>query len=82
MRKLSRGLEAAREGTPQNVRFDTPFITGEKEQSVKMKFFIEKTGNKTSEDAQYSEEYEKWYGCVKQGSGRLCSLNSRRARRR
>ena len=48
----------AREGTPQNVRFDTPFITGERVQSVKMNFFIEKTGNNISEeDAQYSEEY-------------------------
>ena len=42
------------------MRFDTPFITGERVQSVKMKFFIEKTGNNISkEDAQYSEEYEK-----------------------
>ena len=58
MRTLSKGLEAAREGTPQNVRFDTPFITDERVQSVKMNFFIEKTGNNISEeDAQYSEEY-------------------------
>ena len=59
MRTLSRGVGAAREGTPQNVRFDTPFITGERVQSVKMNFFIEKTGNNISEDAQYSEEYKK-----------------------
>ena len=45
MRTLSRGVEAAREGTPQNVRFDTPFLTGERVQSVKMNFSIEKTGN-------------------------------------
>ena len=60
MRTLSRGVEAAREGTPQNVRFDTPLITGERVQSIKMNFFIEKTGNNISEeDAQYSEEYKK-----------------------
>ena len=45
VRTLSKGVEAAREGTPQNVRFDTPFLTGERVQSVKMNFFIEKTGN-------------------------------------
>ena len=50
----------ARDGTPQNVRFDTPFITGERVQSVKRNFFIEKTGNNISEeDTQCSEEYEK-----------------------
>ena len=61
MRTLSRGVEAAREGTPQNVRFDTPFLTGERVQSVKMNFFIEKTGNDIfEEDAQfYSEEEPK-----------------------
>ena len=49
----------AREGTPQNVRFDTPSITGERVQSVKMNF-IEKTGKTISEeDAQYFEGYEK-----------------------
>ena len=53
-------MEAAREGTPQKVRFDTPFITDERVQPVKMNFFIEKTGNNISEeDAQYSEEYKK-----------------------
>ena len=42
------------------MRFDTPFVTGERVQSVKMNFSIEKTGNNVSEeDAQYSEEYEK-----------------------
>ena len=50
MRTLSRRVEAAREGTPQNVSFDTPFPTGEKVQSVKMNFFIEKSGNDISED--------------------------------
>ena len=60
MRTLSRGLEAAREGTPQNVRFDTPFIAGDIVQSVEINFFIEKTGNNISEeDAQYSEKYKK-----------------------
>ena len=39
-RTLSRGVEAAREGTPQSVSFDTPFQTGEREISVKMNFFI------------------------------------------
>ena len=42
------------------MRFDTPFITCERAQSVKMNFFTEKTGNNISEeDAQYSEEYVK-----------------------
>ena len=42
------------------MKFDTPFITGERVQSVKMNFFIEKTGNNFSgEDAQYSEEHKK-----------------------
>ena len=60
MRTLSRRLGATREGTPQNVRFDTPFITGERVQSVKANFFIEKIGNNISEeDAQYTEEYKK-----------------------
>ena len=51
-------MEAAREGTPQNVRFDTLFLTGERVQSAKINFFIEKTGNDISEDdAQfYSDE--------------------------
>ena len=66
MRILSRGVESAREGTPQNVRFDTPFLTGEKVQSVKMNFFIEKTGNDIFEDDTqfYSEEEAKmvWMG--------------------
>ena len=35
VKTLSRGVKAAREGTPQNVRFDTPFLTGERVQSVK-----------------------------------------------
>ena len=35
VRALSRGVKAAREGTPQNVRFNTPFLTGERVQSVK-----------------------------------------------
>ena len=54
-------MEAAREGTPQNVRFDTPFLTGERVQSVKMNFYIKKTGNDIpEEDAQfYSEEDDK-----------------------
>ena len=48
------------------MRFDTPFITGERVQPVKMFFFIEKTGNNSSEkDAQYSEEFKKYCGCVK-----------------
>ena len=38
-------MEAAREGTPQNVSFDAPFLTGERLQSVKINFFIEKSGN-------------------------------------
>ena len=61
VRTLSRGVEAAREGTSQNVRFDTPFLTGDSVQSVKMNFFIEKTGNDISDnDAQfYSEEEAK-----------------------
>ena len=61
MRTLSREVEAVREGTPQNVSFDTPFLTDERVQSVKMNFFIEKTGNDISEeDAQfYSEEEAK-----------------------
>ena len=59
MRTLRRGLEAARECTPQNVRFNTPFITGERVQSVKMNFFKEKIGNNIfEEDAQCSEEYK------------------------
>ena len=54
MRTLSRGVEAARKGTPQNVRFDTPFLTGEKVQPVKIKFSIEKTGKYISkDDAQF-----------------------------
>ena len=56
---LSRGVGAAKDGTPQNVRFDTSFITGERVQWVKMNFFIENTGNNISEDAQYSEEHKK-----------------------
>ena len=58
VRTLSRGVEAAREGTPQKVSFDTPFLTGKRVQSAKMNFSIEKTGNDISEDdAQfYSEE--------------------------
>ena len=60
VRTLRRRVEAAREGTPQNVRFHTPFLTGERVQSVTMYFFIEKTGNDISEeDAQfYSKEDE------------------------
>ena len=51
-------MEEAREGTPQNVSFDTPFLTGERVQSVKINFSIEKTGNDISEDDAhyYSEE--------------------------
>ena len=42
------------------MRFDTPFLTGERVQSVKMNFFIEKTGNNISEDdAQFYCEYRK-----------------------
>ena len=36
-RTLSTGVEAVRDGTPQNVSFDTPFQTGKKELSVKHK---------------------------------------------
>ena len=36
-RTLSRGVEAARRGTPQNVSFDTRFQTGERNLSVKHK---------------------------------------------
>ena len=81
---LSRRVEAAKKGTPQNVGFDTPFLTGERVQSVKMNFSIEKTGNDISgDDHCYSEEeIQKWCGCVKLGSGCLCSSNSRRAWRR
>ena len=57
MRMLSRGVKAAREGTSQNVRFDTPFLTGERVQSVKMNFSIEKAGNDISkDDAQFYSE--------------------------
>ena len=57
MRTLSRESEAAREGTPQNVRFETPFITGERVQSLKMNFFTEKAGTDISEeDAQFFSE--------------------------
>ena len=38
-------MEAAREGTPQSVSFDTPFQTGERELSVKMIFFIKQGEN-------------------------------------
>ena len=60
MRTLSREVGAAREGTPQIVRFDTPFPTGERVQSINMSF-IEKTGtNIYEDDAQfYSEEEAK-----------------------
>ena len=50
VKTLSRGLKAARERTPKNMRFDTPFITGERVQSVKMIFFTEKTENNISEE--------------------------------
>ena len=58
-------------------------MTGERVHSIKMNCFIKKTENNISEeDAPYSERsVTKCYGCVKQGSGHLCSLNSRRARR-
>ena len=50
-------MEAAKKGTPQNVGFDTPFLTGERVQSVRMNFSIEKTGNDISgDDHYYSEE--------------------------
>ena len=35
-------MEAVREGTPQNVSFDTPFQIGERVRSVKMNFFIDR----------------------------------------
>ena len=35
-------MEAVREGTPQNVSFDTPFQTGERVLSVKMNFFVDR----------------------------------------
>ena len=38
-------MEADREGIPQNVSFDSAFLTGERVQPVKMNFFIEKSGN-------------------------------------
>ena len=44
-RTLSRAVEAATEGTPQNVSFDSPFLIGKRVLSVKMKFFIEKGRN-------------------------------------
>ena len=53
MRTLSRGVEAVKKGTPQNVRLKTPFLTSERVQSVKMNFFIEKTRNNTSGDGHY-----------------------------
>ena len=59
VRTLSRGVEAARGGTQQNVSFDTPFLTGERVQSVKINFSVEKTGNDivSENGAQfYSEE--------------------------
>ena len=41
-RTLSRAVEVVREGTSQNVSFDTPFQTGERVLSVKMNFFIDR----------------------------------------
>ena len=72
-RTLSRGVEAAREGASQNVSFDTPFQTGERELSFKMNLFIEKGGNAVNpeetisgDDVHYcSEEEQKWYRCEK-----------------
>ena len=49
MRTPSRGVEAAKEDTPQNVRFDIPFLIYERVHSVKMNFFIDKTGNNIPE---------------------------------
>ena len=37
-------------GHPTDVRFESPFLTGERVQSVKMNFFIEKTGNNISKE--------------------------------
>ena len=73
-RTFSRGVEAARESTPQSVSFDTLFQTGERELSVKMNFFI-----KQDEHAVNSEgivpgtgfvqrRNVKWHGCEKRGS--------------
>ena len=44
-RTPNRAVEEAKEDTPQNVSFDTPFEIGERVLSVKMNFFIEKDGN-------------------------------------
>ena len=49
-RTQSRAVEAAREGTPQNVSVDTPFQCGERVLSVKINFFEQ------SEYTMYSEE--------------------------
>ena len=61
-RTLSRAVEAAREGTPHNMSFDTPFQTVERMMSVKINF-IEKGGNAlnrketiSGDDAHYWSE--------------------------
>ena len=43
-------------------------MTGERVHAIEMNCSTEKTRNNVSEeDAQYSEEYEKCYVCVRQG---------------
>ena len=67
-------MEAAREGTPQNVSFGAPFQTDERVQSVKKEFLIKRGGNTMNreetisgdDDVPYwSEEDTKWRGCAK-----------------
>ena len=66
-------MEEAREGTPQNMSFDTLFQTGERELSVRMNFFIEKGENAMNREEtifeddihNWSEEDTKWRECVK-----------------
>ena len=47
-RTLSIGVEAASQGTPQSVSFDTPFQTGERELPMKMNIFIEQGEDATN----------------------------------
>ena len=60
MRTLSRGVEAAREGTPRNVRFDTPFKTGERVLSVKMNFFQHGENATNTEESISGDDVHYW----------------------
>ena len=54
-------MEGAREGTPQNVSFDTRFQTGERVLVVKINFLIEKGGNATTREETISgDDVHKW----------------------